>query len=129
MPTERQKSAVEVVSPSPTMGQKEAVKDLNRVLKSLDKLTPREIAFTLQKEGCVGTRRSPNACPVAQYLRSQLPWAVTIIVSPIMISAYPELGRYHDPQYPSAISNVNFQNVKNFINQFDEGDFPFLEFA
>lgn len=110
----------------PILSHAEIVGDLDKLLTSLNKLTPYEIAELLQKNGIRGKRREAQQCPVAYYIKSECAWAETVMVCPNIVSAYPATDFYKDTDYPTAVTLKHYENVNNFIQNFDSGYYTFL---
>lgn len=82
--------------------------------------TPEQIAATLHTGGHHGRPQSEDCCPVARYLRAALDVDHLNVIGNIVVLAYeqdpPRIGDYVD--VPDA--------VEEFIERFDNGDFPQL---
>lgn len=115
-----------VLSSPIQLTRNDIVSDLHRVLSDLNKKTPDEISHLLYGLGIKGTPRSPQSCPVANYVRQECAWAETVIVAPSLVSAYPSKDCYQDSEFPTAIESKTFENVNRFIRNFDDGKCPDL---
>lgn len=100
--------------------------DLTRVLTHLNSYDPTRIALLLKDLGIRGSKHDSMKCPLTNYIKKECGWAETVIVAPNFFSAYPSKDCYDDPGMPTAVISSGFENVKNFIAQFDQGLFPFL---
>ena len=115
-----------MTSAGPTLTHEEIVSDLTAVLSKLNTNTPTEIAHFLKDNGIRGSIREAQSCPIANYLRKECAWIDQVIVAPNHISAYPANGMYADPDRPTALNGHAFENIENFIANFDQGAYPFL---
>lgn len=108
------------------LSYEEVVSDLSRALTELDKLTPSQIAVMLKEMGISGTPYEALKCPLTNYIKKECAWAHTVIIAPNFVSAYPSTDCYDDPSRPTAILQERYDNVRNFIREFDRGWYSFL---
>lgn len=95
-------------------------------MKYLNQLTHNEIADYFYSYGIVGSPVEVIKCPVSNWLRTEISWAETVIVSSKQVSAYPQGGLEESNRLDSAISMTPYENVRLFMLNFDARNYPQL---
>lgn len=118
----------EISVPSKVEGvsKSQATKALQEKLIYLNQMKAQEIADYLRSYGVVGNFNNIMDCPISVWLRLEIPWIEIAIVGTTQSSIYPVGGVTEGPGTSTAVSMTEFDNVLEFIANFDDKKYPEL---
>ena len=86
--------------------------------------SPSQIAKTLEERGIKGIKECYQNCPIAEYLKEEIFEATQILVMEEETEIFIPKRRNHKSRFKIR----NNQAIVRFIQKFDAGDYPSLEY-